>query len=322
MNARLITVFGASGFLGRHVVRVLARGGYRIRAVTRRPNPAHYLPPMGQVGQIQLFKGNVTDAARVGEALRGADGAVNLVGVLYSRGEQSFEALHTKAAGTIAEATAASGAHALVHVSAIGADARAESEYARSKAAGEERVRSAFPRAAILRPSVVFGPEDSFLNRFAEMARTMPALPLVGGGKTQFQPVFVGDVAQAVLRALEDPNAAGMTFQLGGPTVYTFRELMEFILRETRRKRPLVSIPFPIAALQGAFLQFLPKPLITPDQVRLLRTDNVVGAGAPGFAELGIVPTSIEAEAPAWLWRYRPHGQYDPPVVSEAPGSA
>ena len=318
MNDRLITVFGASGFLGRHVVRVLAKTGFRIRAVTRKPALAINLPPMGHVGQIQLFKGNVRSPENVNAALLGAHGAVNLVGVLYSRSEQSFESLHVEGAANIAEASNRAGVRTLVHVSALGADPNSESRYARSKAEGEARIRVTCPGARIFRPSVVFGPEDSFLNRFAEMARALPALPLVGGGKTKFQPVFVGDVAAAVLKAFVSEHTAGRTFSLGGPSIYSFRELMEYILRETHRKSFLVTVPFPVATLLSFFLQLLPNPMLTPDQVRLLRQDNVVPADAPGFADLGIVPTSIEAEAPAWLWRYRPRGQYEP-EVSGAP---
>lgn len=318
MNDRLITVFGASGFLGRHAIRALARKGYRIRAVTRRPNLANHLPPMGHVGQIQLFKGDVHDEASVAEALRGAKAAINLVGVLFSRGEQSFEELHVNAAKTIAEECAKNGVRALTHVSALGADPNSESYYAKSKADGEARVREVFPQAAILRPSVIFGPEDSFLNRFAELARISPALPLIGGGHTKFQPIFAGDVAAAILTTLEDEHHTGKMFEIGGPTVYSFRALMEFILRETQRERVLISIPFPIAAVQAFFLQLMPNPLLTPDQVRLLRRNNIVSADAPGLAELGIVPTSIEAEAPAWLWRYRRHGQYDAEEINRA----
>ena len=311
MNNDLVTIFGASGFVGRHTVRALAKKGFRIRAVTRRPNLAHHLPPMGHVGQIQLFRGDVHDDDRVAEALKGARLAVNLTGVLVSRGEQSFEAVHAEAALRIAKAAKAAGVRALAHISAIGADLHSESSYARSKARGETELREHFADATILRPSIVFGPDDHFFNRFAGLARTLPALPLIGGGRTKFQPVFVGDVAAAIVRSLSDERMRGKLYELGGPSVYTFRELMQFILRETDRKRLLISIPFSIASLQAAFLQFLPSPLLTPDQVRLLRADNVVSSGALTLAELGIAPTSVEAEVPAYLWRFRPKGQYE-----------
>lgn len=312
MNNQLVTVFGASGFLGRHTVRTLAKKGYRIRAVTRRPNLAHHLPPMGQVGQIQLFKADVHDDEQVAEALKGARLAVNLTGVLYSRGEQSFEAVHVEAAERIGRAAKIAGVQALLHVSAIGADAHSESYYAKSKAQGEARLRENYPDATILRPSIVFGPEDQFFNRFAGLARYLPALPLIGGGRTKFQPVFVGDIAAAIVASLADERTRMKTYELGGPTIYTFRDLMEFILRETDRRRLLVSIPFPVASIQAVFLQLLPSPLLTPDQVRLLKIDNVVTPGALSLADLGVAPTSVEAEVPAYLWRFRPKGQYEP----------
>jgi NADH dehydrogenase len=312
MNNQLVTVFGASGFLGRHTVRALAKKGYRIRAVTRRPNLAHHLPPMGHVGQIQLFKGNVHHDEQVAEALRGARLAVNLTGVLFSRAEQSFEAVHVEAAARIGKAAKAAGVQALLHVSAIGADARSESYYAKSKAQGEAKLREGYAHAIVLRPSIVFGPEDQFFNRFAGLARYLPALPLIGGGRTKFQPVFVGDVAAAIVAALTDDRAKANTYELGGPSVYTFRELMQFILRETNRRRPLISIPFSLAAAQAALLQLLPSPLLTPDQVRLLKADNVIVPGALTLSNLGITPTSIEAEVPTYLWRFRPKGQYVP----------
>ena len=311
MNNQLVTVFGASGFLGRHTVRALAKKGYRIRAVTRRPNLAHHLPPMGHVGQIQLFKGNVHDDERVAEALRGARLAVNLTGVLFSRAEQSFEAVHVEAAARIGKAAKAAGVQALLHVSAIGADARSESYYAKSKAQGEAKLREGCAEATVFRPSIVFGPEDHFFNRFAGLARYLPALPLIGGGRTKFQPVFVGDVAAAIVAALTDDRAKANTYELGGPSVYTFRELMQFILRETDRRRLLISIPFSLATIQAVFLQLFPSPLLTPDQVRLLKVDNVVAPDALTLSNLGITPTSVEAEVPAYLWRFRPKGQYE-----------
>src|SRR5690348_13902109 len=244
MNSQLVTIFGASGFLGRHVVRVLAQRGYRIRAVVRRPNHASHLPPMGHVGQIQLFRANVLEPEQIAAALRGAQSAINLTGILYQRGDQTFEAIHMRAAQQIAQQARQAGCAALAHVSAIGADPSSESGYASSKGRGEALVRDAFPDAVVLRPSIVFGAEDQFFNRFARLARVAPALPLIGGGSTKFQPVFVGDVAVAVLRALNTPAHFGRVFELGGPTIYTFRELMTFVLRETGRKRPLITIPF------------------------------------------------------------------------------
>lgn len=310
MNNSLITVFGGTGFLGRHTVRALARAGFRVRVAVRYPNQGFFLPPMGHVGQIALVKCNVREPDEVAAAARGAEAIVNLTGILYQRGEQSFEAVHVAAAEAIANAAREAGATSLVHVSSIGADKDAESSYAASKGEGERRVREAFPNAVILRPSLVFGSEDQFFNRFASLARVLPFLPLIGGGHTKFQPVFVGDVANAVVQGVTDPAARGKTFELGGPTVYSFKELMQFILRETCRKRLLVPVPFFAATIKSIFLQFMPSPLLTPDQVTLLKSDNVV-TGNDTLATLGIVPTSVEAEVPTYLWRFRPKGQYD-----------
>jgi uncharacterized protein YbjT (DUF2867 family) len=310
MNNSLITVFGGTGFLGRHAVRALARAGHRIRVAVRYPNRGFFLPPMGNVGQVALLKCNVREPEQVAAAVRGADAVVNLTGILYQRGEQSFEAVHVKGAQAIASAAREAGAKALIHVSAIGADKDAQSRYAASKGEGELRVRAAFPDAVILRPSLVFGPQDDFFNRFAALARVLPALPLIGGGHTKFQPVFVGDVADAIVRGMMDPATRGKTYELGGPAIYSFRELMQIVLRETCRSRLLIPVPFFVASLQAIFLQFLPKPLLTPDQVTLLKSDNVVTA-ADTLATLGITPTSVDAEVPAYLWRFRAKGQYD-----------
>jgi len=305
----LVTIFGASGFLGRHCVRTIARAGWRVRAVTRRPNLANYLLPAGVPGQIQLFKGNVNDEEAVARAIKGADAVINLTGVLVGHGEeQSFDAIHVRAAQRIARLAAATGVKHLVHVSAIGADPLSNSHYAMTKGQGEKRVLAEYPGAVVLRPSLVFGPEDAFFNKFAGLARFTPVLPLIGGGRTKFQPVYVGDVAGAILAALGQTGPK--TYELGGPGVYSFKELMQFILRESGRNRLLVPIPFFVATIKGFFLGILPHPLLTMDQVRLLKHDNVVGAGVPGLAELGIQPHAIEAVVPTYLWRYRPKGQF------------
>jgi NADH dehydrogenase len=306
-----VTVFGGSGFLGRHTVRALARAGYRVRVAVRRPNLAMHLLPAGNVGQIELRKTDVHDADAVADALSGADAAVNLVGVLYSRGRQNFEDLHVRAAETIATAAKREGVTTLVHLSSIGADADAESHYAASKGEGEARLRAVFPGATILRPSIVFGPEDAFFNTFAWLARLSPVLPLIGGGHTRFQPVFVGDVAAAILKCVREPATRGKTYELGGPGVYSFKDLMAFILKTTGRKRLLLPVPFALARLKAFFLQLLPSPLLTPDQVTLLKSDNVVAADALTLADLGIAADCIEAVVPAYLWRFRARGQYD-----------
>jgi uncharacterized protein YbjT (DUF2867 family) len=308
--ASLVTVFGGSGFLGRHTVRALAKAGYRIRVAVRRPNLGNFLLPMGSVGQIQIVKTNVEDEDQIAAAVRGAEIVVNLVGILYQSGHQSFEAIHAEAAGAIAKAAKAAGAHTLIQVSSIGADTESESAYARTKADGEARVRAAFPDATILRPSILFGAEDNFFNRFAAMARMLPFLPLIGGGKTKFQPVYASDVAAAIVKCAQDPATRGHVYELGGPSVYTFKALMELILRETGRKKLLVPVPFAIAMLKATFLQLLPKPLLTRDQVKLLKYDNVVSSGALTLADLGIQPDSLEATLPAYLWRFRAEGQF------------
>jgi NADH dehydrogenase len=309
MLTKQITVFGGSGFLGRHAVRALAKAGWRIKVATRHPNRAFFLRPMGQVGQIGFVKCDIADPEQVAAALAGSHAAVNLPGILYPRG-QGFEAVHAKGAGHVAEAAARLGLKHLVHISAIGADAASKSRYAQTKAEGEKRVRAAFPHAVILRPSIVFGPEDQFFNTFAGLARISPALPLIGGGHTRFQPVFVGDVAAAIAAALDHPEVLGKSFELGGPAIYSFKELMQIVLRETGRSRLLVPLPFALASINAFFLQFAPRPLLTPDQVKLLRHDNIVSPTALGLADLGIQPTTVEAEVPAYLWRFRAKGEY------------
>jgi len=309
----LVTVFGGSGFLGRHVVRALARAGYRIRPAVRRPDLAGHLQPLGRVGQIHAVQANLRYPASVQAAVHGADVVINLVGILFERGKQRFEAVQAQGAHTVAQAAAAAGAR-LIHVSALGADPDSPALYARSKAAGETAVLATTPDATILRPSIVFGPEDDFFNRFASLARLSPALPLIGGGETKFQPVFVGDVAQAISSAVGGRAKGGTIYELGGPEVRTFRELMEYVLAVTERRRLLVPLPFGLAKLQAMFLQLLPTPLLTPDQVELLRTDNVVSPAAQAegrtLPALGIEPTALEAVVPSYLWRFRKAGQF------------
>ena len=310
----LVTVFGGSGFLGRNVVRALAKRDFRIRVAVRRPELAGHLQPLGRVGQIHAVQANLRYPASVQAAMRDSHVAINLVGILTASGAQSFDAVQAKGAQTVAQAAAAAGAR-IVHVSAIGADENSLSAYARSKAAGEKAVLAAAPSATILRPSVVFGPEDQFTNRFAGLARMSPMLPLIGGGLTKMQPVYVGDVATAVAEAVDGKAKPGAIYELGGPEVLTMREIMEVILAITERNRMLVSLPFGLAKLQALFLQFAPGALkLTPDQVALLRSDNVVSdaAKAAGLTleGLGIAPDSMEAIAPQYLWRFRAAGQF------------
>jgi len=311
-SSKLVTVFGGSGFLGRHIVRALANGGWRIRVAVRKPNLAHFLTPMGRVGQIQLLKTNILREDSVRAALREADAAINLVGILYQTGNQRFDSIHAEGAARIARLSSELGVGRLLHVSTLGADPESTSKYARSKAAGERAVREAFPTATILRPSVVFGPEDDFFNKFAWLARLSLVLPLIGGGRTRFQPVFVGDVAQAAARVLSAPGSAGETFELGGPEIMTLKEIMELVLKVTQRNRILMPVPYPLARIQAAFLGMLPKPLLTLDQVRLLQSDTVVSDGARGFRDLKITPEAAEAIIPSYLWRFRKQGQFEP----------
>jgi uncharacterized protein YbjT (DUF2867 family) len=310
---RMITVFGGSGFLGRHVVRALAKRGYRIRVAVRRPDLTNYLQPLGRVGQIHAVQANLRYPASIAAAVRDSDVVINLVGILYERGRQQFDTVQAVGAEAVALAAAAHGAK-LVHVSAIGADENSTSAYARAKAKGEKLVLAAVPGATILRPSIVFGPEDDFFNRFAALARFMPALPLIGGGTTRFQPVYVGDVADAVVKAAEGETKPGATYELGGPEVLTFKEVMEYILATVERRRLLVPVPFWAARLQATLLQFMPKPLLTPDQVELLRTDNIVSADAARdgltLSGLGIAPRAVETVVPTYLWRFRKTGQF------------
>jgi uncharacterized protein YbjT (DUF2867 family) len=309
----LVTVFGGSGFLGRHVVRALAKRGYRIRVAVRRPDLAGHLQPLGRVGQIHAVQANLRYAASVDAALRDADVAINLVGILFERGRQRFDSVMTYGAEAVALAAAAYGAR-MIHVSALGADPESPSHYARAKATAEKAVLAAVPAAVLLRPSILFGPEDDFFNRFAAMARMLPVLPLVGGGHTRFQPVFVGDVAAAIADIVDGKAKAGTTYELGGPEVRTFKELMEFVLATIERRRLLVPLPFALAKIQAQFLQLLPKPPLTPDQVELLRRDNVVSDEATRegrtLAAFGIEPTAMEAIVPSYLWRFRKTGQF------------
>ena len=313
MALDLVTVFGASGFIGRHLVRRLAADGVRVRAAVRYPQRALFLKPMGDVGQVVPVAANLRDDASVQAAVEGADAVVNLVGVLQKSGKQTFEALHHEGAGRAARLAREAGVPRFVQISAIGADAASGSKYARSKAEGEAAVRKEFPKATIIRPSLVFGPEDDLFNRFAVLARFLPVLPVFGhwisdAGSTRFQPVYVGDVAEAIRRVLNDPAAAGKTYELGGPQVFTYREIMELVLRYTGRHRLLVPIPFRLARMEATFIQLLPNAPITRDQLKLLEADNVASSDAPGLSDLGIEPTPVDAVVPGYLERHRRAG--------------
>ena len=303
-------MLGGSGFIGRYIVKRLAARGEVIAVGCRNAEAAKYLKPLGDVGQIVPLNIGIGDAALLPAFLAGNDWLVNCVGILRETGTQTFELVHHIGPARLARFAREAGVDRFVHISAIGADPRSSSAYARTKAAGEQAVRDAFPTVTILRPSVVFGPEDRFFNRFASMAMFSPVLPLIGGGETRFQPVYVGDVADAVVTCLEDPATAGRIYELGGPKIYTFRQALELVLNEIRRKRPFVNLPFGLAALQARLMAILPSPPLTPDQVELLKSDNIVSSGALTLASLGLTPTPAEVVLPTYLDRFRRGGWY------------
>ncbi len=319
--AKLVTIYGGSGFVGRYIARRMAKEGWRVRVAVRRPNEAMFVRPYGVVGQVEPVFCNIRDDASVRAVMHGADAVVNCVGTFDKGGKNNFDAVQAEGAARIARIAAEEGVAALVHLSAIGADAAGESRYARSKAAGEEGIVAHFPRAVILRPSVIFGPEDQFFNRFAAMTRLGPALPVIGGG-TRFQPVYVDDVAKAAVAGVIGHAAPGV-YELGGPDVATFRELMERMLAIIRRRRLVVGIPLWLGRIMGgafdalnAVTLGLVKGPVTLDQAKSLARDNVVAEGARTFADLGLRPTSMDAVLPEYLWRFRPTGQYE--VMTES----
>lgn len=325
MTAPIVTIFGGSGFVGRHIAQRMARRGWRVRVAVRRPHEAIFVRPYGDVGQVEPIQANIRDEASTRRAIEGADAVVNCVAILFEAGKQTFDAVQAEGAGRIARLAAECGVRRLVHISAIGADKGSDSEYARAKAEGEAAVLAAFPEAAILRPSIIFGPEDQFFNRFAGMAKMSPVVPMVGAD-TKFQPVYVDDVAEAACRCAVGEADADL-YELAGPRVYTFRELMELMLREIRRRRLLIALPFFAARIMAWALDLagavggivgVPNSLLTRDQVRLLAHDNVAAEGAKGLADLGIAPTAAEGVIGEYLYAYRPYGQYDAITESAA----
>lgn len=309
MLPRRITIVGASGFVGRYVVERLASEGAVICACSRHARDAGYLRPMGDVGQIATFDADISDERALAAVVEGSDAVVNAVGILYERGKQNFAAIHHQGPARLARLAKAAGVRHFVHLSSITADPAAPAAYSRTKAAGEDAVRAAFAEAVILRPALVFGPEDAFFNRFAAMARYVPALPLIGGGATKFQPVYVVDVAAAVAAALSRADAAGKTYELAGPVVFDLKQLFALMLHVIGRKRLLVPLPFWLASFEAFFLELFPTPLLTRDQVRMLKRDAIARPGAPGLAELGIAPTALELVLPTYLDRYRRAGR-------------
>ncbi len=314
MTKGLITVFGGSGFLGKYVIRELVKDGWRVRVPVRRPHTAQELKVIGNVGQVQLVQANLRFAKSVERAVEGSDAVINLVALLFEEGKQSFESLHVRGAETLAKAAAAQGITNFVQVSAIGADADSDSDYARTKAEGEQAVRDAIPSADIMRPSIIFGAEDQFFNRFAALAQFAPALPLLGGGTTKFQPVYVGDVAQAIAKVATQ-GTTGKIYELGGPRCYSFKELMQFMLETIDRKRFLAPVPWFAANMMGFAGEIsgaapFVKPFLTRDQVKNLKNDNVVSDDALSFSDLGISLETIEAIVPTYLGRFRKYGQF------------
>ena len=315
LNGKLVTVFGGSGFVGRHVIRALARKGYRIRAAVRRPDLATHLQPLGAPGQIMPVQTNLRYRWSVDRAVDGADAVVNAVGILAPTGKQTFEAVQSFGPRAIAEAARGAGLSGITHISAIGADADSLSAYAQSKAAGEAAVFETLPDSVVLRPSIIFGPEDGFFNKFAAMSAMTPALPLIGGGHTLFQPVYVHDVAEAVAQSVDGQLTAGSVYELGGPEVLSFKECLEVMLAIINRQRLLVPLPFPVASVMGKLLQILPSPMLTADQVQLLKSDNVVSEDAIKAGRtlegLNIEASTLAAILPTYLGMFSEHGQYD-----------
>jgi NADH dehydrogenase len=299
--AKRVTIFGGSGFIGRSIVQRLINDGASVRIGARHPETAKDHLPRAMADKVETVRVDIQDEAGVAAALRDTDAVINLVAILYEKGRQTFKSLHVDGARRVAAAARQAGASRMIHMSALGASLESESEYARTKAAGEKAVRDVFSQATIVRPSIVFGPEDDFFNKFAGIASMSPALPLIGGGKSRFQPVFVDDVAAAFAAILADPANAGKTYELGGPQVYTFRELMELLLEHMGRRRLLVPLPFGAAEAQAYVLEWLPKPPLTRDQVALLKSDNVLGGQEPGLRDLGIEPTALESVLPTYI---------------------
>ena len=326
MKSGLVTVFGGSGFLGKHVVRALVAKGYRVRVPMRRPHIGMDLRVIGNVGQVQLMQSNLRYEKSVQRAVEGSDAVINLVAILHEVGQQSFESVHVRGVETLAKAVAAESITNFVHVSAIGADKDSKSDYARTKGEGEDIVREHVPTVDILRPSILFGNEDSFFNRFASMAQLSPVLPLIGGGQTKFQPAYVADVADAIARRVE-AGASAQTYELGGPRAYTFKELLELMLDVIAKKRLLVPVPWFAANMMGfggevvGALPFF-EPFLTRDQVKNLKNDNVVSEGAQGFEELGITPDTVEAIIPSYLMKYRKYGEFHQPGKDSWPEEA
>ena len=309
-NQRIIAIFGAGGFLGKHLMRQLTKLGYRVKVATRNPYLKGYLKPLGNPGQIELFKTNIFNLEDVRQILKDCDFAINLVGILYETRKQKFNQIHSQFPHLLSNLCSEIGIKNLVHISALGVAERHNSLYMQSKLQGEKNIQNNFKPSVILRPSIVFGPEDKFFNTFASIAQFSPGLPLVGGGKTKFAPIYVGDVAKAIVKAIDLNNSEPQIYELGGPENYSFKELMKILLTEIKKKRFLIPIPFGIAKFQSYFLQMMPNPLLTPDQVELLKYNNIVSGEHLTLKDLGITGTPIQSILPKYIYRFRPGGQF------------
>ena len=309
-NQKIIAIFGAGGFIGKHLMRQLTKLDYRVKVATRNPYLKGYLKPLGNPGQIELFKINIFNPNDVKQILKNSDIAINLVGILYETRKQKFNQIHSQFPYLLSNLCNELGIKNLVHVSALGVKERHTSQYIQTKLQGEKNIQETFKPSVILRPSLVFGPEDKFFNTFASIAQFSPALPLIGGGRTKFAHIYVGDVAKAIVKALELNNSGSKIYELGGPENYSFKELMEFLLTEIKKKRFLVPIPFSAAKFQSYFLQMMPNPLLTPDQVEMLKYNNIVSGNYPTLKDLGITGTAIQSILPKYIYRFRTGGQF------------
>ena len=309
-NQKIIAIFGAGGFIGKHLMRQLTKLDYRIKVATRNPYLKGYLKPLGNPGQIEFFKTNIFNPEDVKQVLKNCDIVINLVGILYETRKQKFNQIHSQFPLLLSNLCSELGLKNLVHVSALGIKEKNTSQYMQSKLQGEKNIQNNFKKSVILRPSVVFGPEDKFFNTFASLAQFFPALPLIGGGKTKFAPIYVGDVAKAIVKAIQLNNSETKIYELGGPKNYSFKELMEILLVEIKKKRFLIPIPFAVAKFQSYFLQMTPNPLLTPDQVELLKHNNILTGENLSLKDLGITGTTIESILPKYIYRFRKGGQF------------
>ena len=309
-NQKIIGIFGGGGFIGKHLMRQLTKLDYRIKVATRNPYLKGYLKPLGDPGQVELFKTNIFDESDLRHFLRNCDFAINLVGILYETRKQKFEKIHAHFPYMLANLCNEIGLKKLVHISALGIKKGTNSKYMQSKLQGEKNIASLFKPSVILRPSIVFGPEDKFFNTFASLAQFSPVLPLIGGGKTKFAPIYVGDVAKAIVKALELNNSEPKIYELGGPKNYSFKELMEILLQEIKKKRLLIPIPFWSGKISSYIFQMMPKPLLTPDQVEMLKYDNIVSGNYPLLKDFGISGTSIPTILPKYIYRFRKGGEF------------